>query len=767
MSSSLPVKPPPISVVIAGDAAIDWYEERITHYPDDKDREHKKLPPQNWRLRPGSDWHWSPGGVLLLKEMICKAFLCGGGQVEIAAFPKLKEKPEDVPTNTTRQLIHSLAVIRPDPERNSKEDAPKPKKANPDDQSWRAKKFLGFRGPSTLTSDLHTHSFYSEKVDETAPHIAVLDDAGNGFRDTRDNWPIWLKNLKTAKPRLVVLKLNEPLPAKTPRGRNELWEHLRDAGVPLLAIVNGYDLRREDIELSWRLSWERTVYDIACAMGASNALTTLTEFADVVIRLGLEGAVVVPQRRTNPSLIHLVCDPARIEDGAEGIPSGHVTGLTSAFVTGIVCKLASMLDPHKPLDAGSMVAAAKQGLHCAYRLAHYGIKISGDPGSDNRKLSFPHEHVFKDAPDVDRTLESFPVGSSASIRPLRPSNKSEEKLAREIVVYGHAKIASVPHARFEKLLTADYSEIEALRSIANLFRKYLDDASIEKPLSIAVFGPPGSGKSFAIKSIANSIDPQKLRPLEFNVAEWRDPADLTDALHVARDVWLNGAVPLVFFDEFDAALGNDRLTWLKSFLAPMQDGKFKEKSRQHDVGRAIFVFAGGTAIDFNSFEEYDDVDDTSNSTPDARPPASSEVKPAKSKRPIEYSRKFKDLKGPDFISRLSGYVNIKGLNPPDGGSLDDGYILRRAIILRSQLEKHKSLLDRNGKLAIDEAVLSAFLKVAKFNHGVRSLEAIVRMSSLLSETYHFTRSMLPSDEQLALHVDPEQFLGKDGGSPTT
>src|SRR5262249_2137349 len=148
---------------IAGDAAIDWYEERITHYPEDDTR--KGRPPQNWRLRPGTDWHCSPGGVLLLKQMIAE----GGrnpkfcpAQLDIIAFPRLAESNDDVGTAATPKLIHSLAVIQPDPEEESDQNPKKSKvkkKINPDDQSWRAKEFLGFRGPSTLATDLFKYCF--------------------------------------------------------------------------------------------------------------------------------------------------------------------------------------------------------------------------------------------------------------------------------------------------------------------------------------------------------------------------------------------------------------------------------------------------------------------------------------------------------------------------------------------------------------------------------------------------------------------------------
>ena len=53
-------------------------------------------------------------------------------------------------------------------------------------------------------------------------------------------------------------------------------------------------------------------------------------------------------------------------------------------------------------------------------------------------------------------------------------------------------------------------------------------------------------------------------------------------------------LPLVFWDEFDASLAVP--AWLaQHFLAPMQDGMFRESGIFRPSARPIFVFAGGTS----------------------------------------------------------------------------------------------------------------------------------------------------------------------------
>jgi hypothetical protein len=114
---------------------------------------------------------------------------------------------------------------------------------------------------------------------------------------------------------------------------------------------------------------------------------------------------------------------------------------------------------------------------------------------------------------------------------------------------------------------------------------------------------------------------------------------------------------------------------------------------------------------------------------------------------------MKEAKAPDFLSRLRGEVDVFGVDPPVGTNL-----IRRALVLRSNLvKKFPRLQDSSGAIQIDDSVLRAFLRVPRYEHGARSLEAILDMSSLIGRTY-FDPSMLPPRQQLDLHVDGNTFM---------
>ncbi len=294
-------------------------------------------------------------------------------------------------------------------------------------------------------------------------------------------------------------------------------------------------------------------------------------------------------------------------------------------------------------------------------------------------------------------------------------------------------LTNIPLGRFGNLLTVDRNEIESYRTIAALVQEYISQEKADKPISIAVFGAPGSGKSFGIKEIAKSINKDRIKDITFNLSQMNSPDDLIGALHQVRDESLKGMIPLVFWDEFDTSLNQTPLGWLRYFLAPMQDGSFLEGQVTHPIGKAIFVFAGGTCKRMEEFGT--NLDD----------------------EPDKNEKMFKAVKGPDFKSRLKGFINILGPNPQEG-TYDPYFIIRRAILLNSILRRTAPQIFSSG-FQMEDNLLDAFLETHAYLHGVRSMESIVTMSQLSGKT-RFERSCLPPISQLNLHVIGWEFMAR-------
>ena len=309
-------------------------------------------------------------------------------------------------------------------------------------------------------------------------------------------------------------------------------------------------------------------------------------------------------------------------------------------------------------------------------------------------------------------------------------------VAKNIVVNGPQELyQNVPVLSCGALKTVDVSEIDSYSTIRALMQDYafqydhrMSAAPIQ-PLSIAVFGAPGSGKSFGIKEIAGSVG--RFRIATINCSQFRTTEALFLALHRELTESEDGSIPLIFFDEFDSTFEGTERGWLKYFLAPMQDGEYTLKKKTMTIDAAVFVFAGGTA---GSFAEF---------------------LPQTEERRAE----FRNLKGPDFVSRLKGMLDIKGPNPTS--PTDRTSIIRRALLFRNLIiRKYPAIYDENsGQINISRGLLSALLRVSEYRHGSRSLEFILAMSKLSGEK-KFTPASLPPSEQLDIHLDVRDFRDK-------
>jgi len=553
--------------------------------------------------------------------------------------------------------------------------------------------------------------------------IIVIDDSNLGFRKNNAYWPqaITDPSINDNAPWIIV-KMSKPV------ADGALWNHLVSCcSKRLVAVLTIDDLRQSNIQVSARISWEKTAQELIWELTHNPEVNGLTNAAYSIVSFGPTGALLIPGRHNSGEKATLLFDPLFME-GEWAPGKGMMIGKTSTLVASIVRQI--ILNR----DAPDFKKGIQSGVTAMRHLQKIGYDGGGEPVA---RLRFPTDAVIStlksaETPLAEAELQASMMNSSSQASPwtilTANTHESLESLSERIVLEGTKNTwTNVPIGKFGKLVTVDRQEIESLRSIHNLITEYCNRDE-ERPVSIAVFGPPGSGKSFAVKQIAKIANTDKIadKILTFNLSQFNTPTELIDAFHQIRDVGLSGKIPLVFWDEFDTTLDGNKLGWLRFFLTPMQDGEFQQGQLTHPIGNAIFVFAGGTAESIEEFEKQE---------------------------------KLKEAKDPDFLSRLKGFLNVLGPNPQNTDKkADPFFIVRRALLLRSIFERETPQLFKEKEvLRIDTGILRAFLQIDKYLHGARSMEAIVAMSRLGNAT-RFSRSYLPPEKQLRLHVDPQVFI---------
>jgi hypothetical protein len=693
------------SVLVTGDLTVDW---NIARNRDS--------------VATGAVWNqddytracMQPGGAALLGDLIEGiANQIQSGQGNIITVCKDKQLDKSIPPCDQR-YHHSYSLWS--------------SFKNKDTASWRVSEFIGM--DRNKTGSVNDSKSILRDVPE--PDVVVIDDANLGFRDQLEYWTGYFDALKKAP--WIIIKMSCPV------ADGKLWKYLHQKfAKKIIVVMNVDDVRRTEVQISKGLSWERTAQDLAWELIYNPRINSLADCAGIVVSFDTAGAFHLSERKGK-----LFYDSKGIEGTwAKSFPGGMI-GYNSCLTASLVHRI--LLAPENP----DIIPGIQSGI-AAMRKLHidgYGDRNEKEPCG---QLTFPIKSIateiasganpvaVDDVEDPVRFLNDVPgesVGSSQNrywtILENRRKTESLDSLAEKIVYYGEdSALSKIPVGKFGFLTTADRREIESFRSISSLITEYCNQKKKSRPLSIGVFGAPGSGKSFGITEVANSLEKDLFKRMEFNLSQFRNVSELHDALHQVRDVALSGSIPLVFWDEFDAVYEDQPLGWLKHFLAPMQDGNFRQGQILHSIGPAIFIFAGGTSESFELFGQQD-------------------------------VQRFREVKGTDFISRLKGFINIMGPNPVGGDPVvDPYYVVRRAILLRSLLSRAvPQLIDKKDKmktLRIDSGVLSAFLQVKKFKHGARSMENIITMSQLSGKN-NYERSCLPPESLLNLHVDGLEFL---------
>jgi len=292
-----------------------------------------------------------------------------------------------------------------------------------------------------------------------------------------------------------------------------------------------------------------------------------------------------------------------------------------------------------------------------------------------------------------------------------------------------------------RLTVVERREIEGIRAVQRMIQDHVGKTVRDRPLSIAVFGPPGSGKSTAVNKIIEELkaDTESVptKKLTFNLSGYTSVDQLNKAFQkiaeagIIKDEQGRPAVPIAFFDEFDSDFNDLSRGWLKYFLSPMEDGKYGGKE---GLSSAIFVFAGGTS---STFEEFCLADRSGSD---------------------ESWVNFVQAKGPDFVSRLRGHINVVGIDPT--GADDDSYLIRRAIAIRWLLAQQQNLTD-GEQARIDGGILHALLNAQSYKHGARSVRMLLEMCT--GRKHWIAMSEAPPIHQLNMQVDGKAFVNHIAG----
>jgi hypothetical protein len=694
------------SILITGDVVID----HLYHPAEAKEQG------ENWTLYPSMQETLLPGGAFLLAEFLEQAAKFGKHDISV-----IRQKiPSDLMGTVARQLIQSKVMLAKFPNPNKNE---KPKE-------WiRVSKYCGYTSVQGNHPEVPALQSNPEKAD-----LVVLDDAGNLFRESETAFPTCLDDPDIP----VVYKISRPLT------EGKLWKKICSRKSDWVAIVQAKDIRwGSQVNVSKALSWERTAMELVFQLRKNPSLCELQKIPFLVVLFGCEGALLYPKDPEEKPL--LIFDPLMQEgffsDSVQGKELSMGSVFTAAFSTVLLNE-----------GIGAITQAIKKGLGAMRNLLWHGF-IQRD-----NEVAYPFEEIFSGKNfqfsecQIDHSTD-LDLPDPRFWRILDEKTKLSKPLVTKDIVRHKSQelLKEIPVGNYGKLQTIDRVEIEQFNSIRNLIMEYLEDPKALRPLCIAVFGPPGSGKSFGIKQVLNSLGRKNVPTMTFNISQYGSFNDLIADFHKIRDSVLAGDIPVAFFDEFDSDLDSRPLGWLKYFLGPMQDGEFKEGEAIHPIGKSIFVFAGGTRSSFAEFEANGNFKEQGNPKEQKEEPGS------RSKREND----FREAKGPDFISRLRGFIDILGPNPNNlQNRTDETFIIRRGKILRvnfENTEKTKQLISPGGTLRIDDSVLRAILNVPFYKHGNRSMTALLDMSRLTGKE-KFDLSSLPNRDLLDMHVDAEVFL---------
>ncbi|KAK4144983.1 uncharacterized protein C8A04DRAFT_27231 [Dichotomopilus funicola] len=415
------------------------------------------------------------------------------------------------------------------------------------------------------------------------------------------------------------------------------------SSVELLNIV-GTDFNRvlvvidaphllEDYGDDGYFSWDKAVEELS-KVAKQETFKIFRKF-HVVIRLGNEGAIYrSPASHPSGNRQILIFDAHNsqghfLRRGLRQTPNKAVLEgkFRDAYLAGLAASLSAESTTSLEELCGIQVREAVMvAIRWSQRYAVQAATATGtSPALPARWQSLEHD-VAGDSVLIPVDLPGDVAAGNDSLvfeaLPYRPIKHA----ARDIVRKGREAVLSlVPTARFKALATADRFEIEGFRKIARDIQGYVNgETTRPAPLSIAVFGQPGSGKSFGIEQVILSVMEEsgkmgEVEMLKFDLSQFQRSADFQVAFETIRDCSIRGKRPVVFFDEFDSTFNHQPLYWVQHLLEPIEKGTWKNKAKvECRLDNGIYVFIGGTAKTMKEFKSPDEPAAPSSTAPLAR-----------------------------------------------------------------------------------------------------------------------------------------------------
>ena len=335
--------------------------------------------------------------------------------------------------------------------------------------------------------------------------------------------------------------------------------------------------------------------------------------------------------------------------------------------------------------------------------------------------SYQHLFFYKYENDdefIEKLLSSIKIKDS--MLDQSKIDKVTFKIAFEHAKYGVDLHKKIPVYSVDDFIAVEPNEISGYQNFKTLVDQYAANRRRLTPLSIASFSTEGSPRKYGIETIVKKAF-EKVRIFEIDLSLFTSEHDLMAVFQQARDVFVLGNLPLVFFNNFDAPQNGKPFTWIKSFISAQAHGEFKDNYGCHPLGRGVFVFKSEIYKNYENFKALRNSDD------------------------------FIESKGPELIKYLDGSLDTYGVNPVAGRE-DNTYVIRRAVLIHNLMKTRQV---PQCDMDISDNYIRALLLVPHYHYDAHSLKI---MLSIYTPDRSFEDSIIEFSN-VSTHVDIDSFRG--------